>query len=310
MNIYFNVILFLFIIMLSQSVHGLADGSVVIDRVIAVVNDEIITMSDLQRESSKSNRQLDERMLLEEMIDRKLQLAEAKQAGIRVSDKEIEQTVADIMNRNSLDANRFEAELAKEGLTLKQYKDELKEQLTISRVFNERVRSGLSVDEKEVRSYYEQHIDQFTLPEEIRVRHIFIKIPQNSTPAELRAAEQKAKNIYDRARTGDDFIQLVQEFSELDTASRDGDLGFIQRENALPVIAEASRSLKPGDLAGPLKTEAGYHIIRLEDIRNPIQPFEQAKQEVMKMLYQEKMENKYREWLQALRNDSHIEVRL
>jgi len=299
-------------LLLSWGLQGTASGSVVVDRVVAVVNGEIITMSDLQREESlkKVDVKQDERLLLEDMIDRKLQMAAAKRAGMDVTDKELADAIADIMKRNSLDSKQFEGALAKEGLTLEQYKNELREQMTLSRMFNKYVRSGIAVNEAEVRAYYERNIKSYALPEEIRVRQIFFRLPENATPAETAAIKEKATAALARAKKGEDFIRLVKELSESENASQGGDLGFMQRGQAIPEIEEAARSLKPGDIAGPLQCAGGFHIIRLEEIRTPIKPFDKVKDEITKMLYEQKMENTYRTWLQTLRSDSNIENRL
>ena len=300
----------LFIMLLSLGIQGAASGSVVVDRVVAVVNDEIITMSDLQREEAKNTGLTDERLILEDMIDRKLQIAAAKRTGMDVTDKELNETVADIMKRNSMDSRQFEAALAKEGLTLEQYKAELREQLTLSRVFNKYVRSGIAVDEAEMRAYYERNIKGFSLPEEIRVRHIFLKLQDKATPAQRKTVRDKAQSVYDSAKKGESFVRLVKKYSEAETAAQDGDLGFLQRGNAIPEIEEAARTLKPGEIAGPLQCGGGFHIIRVEDMRTPIKPYDKVKDEIAKTIYEQKMENTYRSWLQTLRSESHIENRL
>ncbi len=311
MNKFVRLVLITVIATGLNSVQSNAEGSVVIDRVIAVVNNEIITMSDLERASAKlKEKTLDQREVLEELINKKLQLAAAKQAGMDITEKELDSTIADIRKSNAMDAAAFEVALAKEGLTTDQYKEELKEQLTLTRVFNKYVRSGLAVSDAELRTYYKRNIDTFSLPEEIQVRHIFIKLPNSAGRSRIRRAKQQAHAAYSRARKGEDFILLVREFSDEQTAASDGDLGFLRREDTLPEIAKAAQSLKPGDIAGPLKTDAGYHIIRLEDVRTPIQPFEQAKEEISRIILRQKMETTYREWLQALRNKSHIEIKL
>ena len=299
-------------IFLVPGIHSAASGSVVVDRVVAIVNDDIITMSDLQRESLKitETKKWDDRMVLEEMIDRKLQMAAAKRSGVDVTEKELTEAIADIMKRNSMDARQFETALIKDGLTLEQYRVELKEQITLSRVFNKYVRTGLMVDENEIRAYYDQNTKEFSLPEEIRVRQVFLKLPEKASPAQVNAAREKAQTALERARKGEDFIRLVHEFSPVDIASLDGDLGFMQRGHALPEIEQAARGMKPGELAGPLKTELGFHLIRLEEVRTPIKPFEKVKDEISNTLFQQKMENTYRTWLQTLRSDAHIESRL
>jgi len=296
---------------LSNTMQSTASGSVVVDRVVAVVNDEIITMSDLQREEAlKKTDKPDERLLLEDMIDRKLQMAAAKRAGMDVTDKELADAVEDIMKRNSMDSKQFEAALAKEGLTLEQYKIELREQMTLSRVFNKYVRSGLAVDEAEVRAYYEKNKKTYSMPEEIRVRHIFFKLPEDATPAQTEAVKEKALEALERAKKGQDFIRLVEELSESENADQGGDLGFMQRDQVIPEIEEATRTLKPGELAGPIQCAGGFHVIRLEEIRTQVKPFEKVKDEIAKMLYEQKSENTYRTWLQTLRSDSLIENRL
>jgi peptidyl-prolyl cis-trans isomerase SurA len=299
-------------ILFANAMPGSASGSVVVDRVVAVVNDEIITMSDLQREEAlkKSEAVRNDRLVLEDMIDRKLQMAAAKRAGVDVSDKELSDAVADIMKRNNMDTLQFGLALAKEGLTLEQYRAELREQITLSRLFNKYVRSTVNVDEAEARAFYQNNPKTYSLPEEIRVRQIFLALPDKATPEQAAAIKEKAQSVYARMQKGEDFIKLVREVSQGATSSHDGDLGFIQRGDALPEIQEAARDLKPGDSSSPFLCAGGYHIIKLEEVRTPVKPFEKVKDEIMKTLYEQKVENTYRSWLQALRGDSHIENRL
>lgn len=288
-----------------------AGTPVVVDRVVAVVNGEVITLSDLQRESARIGGSLTERDLLDEMINRKLQLDAAKKTGLDVTDKELDDAVKDIMRKNNLDSPlQFEAALAREGLTPDQYRAELREQITLSRVFNKFVRSGLTVDDAELRAYYEKNLASYTLPEEIRVRQIVITLPTAATQAQVNAARQKAQAAADRARRGEDFSALVRELSEDASASQGGDLGFLPREHVLPEIAAAAKDLTPGQVAGPLRDPAGFRIIRLEDARRPIKPFSDVRDEIANTVMQQKLETTYRAWLQTLRVDATIDYRL
>jgi len=287
-----------------------ANGPVVVDRVVAVVNDDIITMSDLLREMQKHTDITDQRLVLEGMIDRKLQMIAAKRNGIDVSDRELTDGIADIMKRNNLTAAQFEHALAKEGLTLEQYRIELREQMMLSRLFNKYVRSGLAVDDTEARAYFDKNTKQYALPEEVKVRHLVVAVPEKASPAQVKAAQEKAADLMQRIRKGEDFVRLIREHSESPTAKQDGDLGFLQRGQAIPELEEAAKNLKPGEYAGPIKCDDGYHIIRVEDIRTPVLPFEKVKEEINKMLFEQKMENAYRVFLQTLRSEAHIENRL
>ncbi len=299
-------------IFLLYSTQNIATASVVVDRVVAVVNNEIITLSDLQREATlkKTEGKPDERILLEDMIDRKLQMAAAKRAGMDVTDKELADAIADILKRNSFDLKQFETALAKDGLTIEQYKIELREQMTLSRMFNKYIRAGIAVDEAEVRAYYDRNIKLYTLPEEIRLRQIFFPVPDKSTSQKDAEVKEEAEQAFARAQRGENFTNLVREFSQGATASQDGDLGFTQRGSLLPEMEAATQPLKPGDVSPPFHCAGGYNIIRLEEVRTQVRPFEKVKDEIMNMLYQHKVENSYRSWLQTLRSDSNIENRL
>jgi peptidyl-prolyl cis-trans isomerase SurA len=287
-----------------------ASGPVVVDRVVAVVNDEIITMSDLQREALKRPEINDQRLILEGMIDRKLQMVAAKRNGMEVTDRELTEAIADIMKRNNMDSKQFEDALAREGTTLEQYRVEFREQMTMSRLFNKFIRTGLSVDEKEVREHYDRNLAQFSLPEEVRVRLLAVIVTEKASSAQIAEARQKAETLMARIGKGEDFIRLIRENSGSPTAAQDGDLGFMQRGHAIPEIEEATKDLKPGQYAGPVKAADGFYIIRVEEIRTPVRPFEKVKDEVQKMLYEQKMENTYRAFLQSLRSEAHIENRL
>lgn len=283
---------------------------VVVDRVVAVVNDEIITMSDLQREMQKRTDITEQKLMLEEMIDRKLQMDAAKRNGMAVGDKELDEAIADIMARNKMDAGQFERALAKEGLTPEQYRAEFREQMTMSRLFNKFVRAGISVDTTEIRAYYEKNRALYSLPEEVKVRHLVVPVKEKASPAEVADARERAESLMARIRTGEDFIRLIREHSGSPTAAQDGDLGFLPRGQAIPEIDAATKDLKPGEFAGPVRVGDGFHIIRVEDIRTPVLPFEKVKDEIQKLLFEQKMENTYRSFLQSLRSEAHIENRL
>ncbi len=309
-HLHFIILIAVLLAMLPEGRPSPAFASVVVDRVVAVVNDEIITMSDLQRESLRSTAKTDERQLLEDMINRKLEMAAAKQAGMDVTEKDLNDAIDEIMKRNSMDRRQFEAALAKEKLTLEQYRAELKDQMTLSRVINKFVRTGLTVDEKEIRAYYDQNPEAYRLPEEIRVRQILFKVPENAAPERVNTQKEKAERAAERAKKGEDFTALVHEYSDGESPGSDGDLGFMQRGQALPEIEQAAASLKPGEIAGPIRSSLGFHIIRLEEIRSRSVPFEKVKDDISRTLYDQKLENTYRSWLQTLRNESHVENRL
>lgn len=300
-------------IMLLAFAHGSASGQTgpaIVDRVVAVVNNDIITMSDLHHEAAKrTGSETDERLVLEDLIDKKLELAEAREEGLEPLDQEVAAAIADIRKRNNLDEAGFQAALARDGLTEAEYRSELRDQIMLSRIFNKQVRAGLTIEENELRAYYDRNQKLFSLPEEIRVRQIFLNIPATADPAAIAALRERAREALERARQGEDFVKLAREFSS-DGGEQGGDLGFMRRDHLLPEIEQAARPLQPGQIAGPIESASGFRIIRLEEVRNPSIPFEKVKEEIRNNLYQQKLEYAYRTWLQSLRNNAHIENKL
>jgi len=147
------------------------------------------------------------------------------------------------------------------------------------------------------------------MPEEVRLRQIYFPLPDNATPDQIADTKSQALAECERAKKGEDFLQLVREHSQ-GAESPDGDLGFMERQNMQPEIEEAARELKAGEIAGPILCGGGFHIIRMEETRVQVKPFEKVKEEIMNTLYQQKMDNSYRTWLQSLRSDANIENRL
>jgi parvulin-like peptidyl-prolyl isomerase len=182
--------------------------------------------------------------------------------------------------------------------------------MTLSRLFNKYVRAGLAVDDAETRAFYEKNAKQYSLPEEVKVRHLVVAVPEKASHAQVKAAQEQAAALMERIRNGEDFVHLIREHSDSPTAKQDGDLGFLQRGQAIPELEEAAKNLKPGEYAGPVRCDDGFHIIRIEDIRTPVLPYEKVKEEITRTLFEQKMENTYRTFLQTLRSESHIENRL
>jgi len=135
-------------------------------------------------------------------------------------------------------------------------------------------------------------------------------VKEQASPAEVAAAREQSESLMARIRKGEDFIRLIREYSGSPTAAQDGDLGFLPRGTAIPEIEAVTKDLKPGEYAGPVRVGDGFHILRVEEIRTPVMPFEKVKDEIQKLLFEQKMENTYRTFLQTLRSEAHIENRL
>lgn len=287
-------------------------GAVVLDRIVAVVNNEVITLSELEEEVGELKEQarrrfnrteLDRRlrqidfMGLNRMIERKLQVQIAKRRGIKVTDDEVK----DAINRlRRLGETPNEAD-PKEMATIK-------EQLTAMRIVNQQVRSGLMVSEEEMLRFYQQHQDRFLLPPEVRISQILIALGPSSALLQIR---ETAKQIHTLLKKGERFEELAARYSDGAEARRGGSLGFVRLGDILPQIQQVIESVPVGQFSEPVASPMGMHIIRVDERKPPqYRPYEEVKEDLRNVVFQLKSEQAYLEWVKDLRDRSYIEVRL
>lgn len=299
----------------------MADGgiaAITIDKVVAVVNNEVITQSELEEVIQKPKKQIMEnfsgeeqerllskltRDILNKMIEKKLQLQVARQMNIAINKTEVDAALDDIKVKNAFpDDEAFKRALASENMTLEQYKKELTEQLMIMRLVTKEVRSNVVISEEEIKRHYEEKKKDYTMPEEARLRIIFFKGDDSV---------KKAEDALSRIKGGADFADMAKKYSEDPTAKDSGDIGFVKKGHMLPAIENSAFSLKKGEVSSVIKADAGYYIIKIEDRKEPTYvPIEKVREEIEKSLYEQKANSLYDEWLRDLRKNSHVEIKL
>jgi len=301
-------------------------GGVEIDRIIAIVNNEAITLSELEkivsieseerlkdiREDSKEKAK--ERLrkeILKELIERRLQLQRARRLGIGVSREEVKEAVEEIKRKNGLDDAGLLKALAKENITLKEYEDGLRDQLTIARLINQEVRSRVAITDKDIASYYEDNKRDFFTPEHIKVSHIFLKLSDRAGEKERDALKETLDKVLKRLRSGEDFGEVAKAYSEGPTASSGGGLGVFKRGEMAPELEEVAFSLKKAEISDPIWTRGGVHILRIEErYEAGYRPLEEVREEIRKILADRETERLYREWITGLLENSFIEIRI
>jgi peptidyl-prolyl cis-trans isomerase SurA len=296
-----------------------------IDRIVARVNDDVITLSELQEEGLplferlrenytgkelESQVQRAEREFLEQLIMKRLQLQYASQIGITASENEINSALKDVLTRNNLTQQQLTELLTREALTLQDYKDRLREQIILARLMNQAVRSRVSVDASEVETYYRAHQDEFNQPTQARVRHIFFRVePGGGRPQE--EVHGRATRVLQEARNGGDFADLARRYSEDASATNGGDLGFIRRGQALPEFEEVIFAMKEGDISEVIRTPNGLHIVKVDMFTiGSERPFPEIKTEIERRLLQEKIEKRFQDWTNELKDRAFIEITL
>ena len=292
-------------------------ASPLFDRVVAVVNKEVITWSELYRamefevssgmkslseEEKKKIFKDNESAFLDTMIDRKLQLQAAKNLDIGASKEEIADAIDGIKKKYSMSEQEFQESLKKEGFTYEEYKNRLTEQIILSKLAGQQVRNKIVVTDKEVDDYIAKNKDV-----EYRVRQIFLKKPEKD--ADRKGVEAKAEEILERLKNGEEFGTLAFRYSEDSTGKAGGDLGFIKKGYLGKEFLDALSHMSAGDVSKPFWTDRGLHIIKLEEEVGG-KDMKEFRESVRKKLFEKRFQEEYRSWIRSLREKAFVEVRL
>jgi peptidyl-prolyl cis-trans isomerase SurA len=297
-------------------------AAVLLDRVVAVVNKEVITWSELykmmENEAADQVRALkeEERLkifkdseaaFLEKLIDIKLQIQEARRLGLDVTTEEVTEAVENIKKKYSLTDNALEESLKKEGLSFEEYKKRLAEQIVISKVVSQQIRNKVVVSEEEVKKYMEANKESFTDGETFKIKQIFLGRPKDD--ADIKVIEDRASIIIQRLKAGEDFSILAEEYSEDPSGKLGGDLGFIKKSQMAKEFIDALNSMKVGEFSNPFRTEKGLHIIKLEE-KVAAQSTDEARESILKQLTESQFSERYKSWIKGLREKAYIVIRL
>ena len=290
-------------------------GSEVVDRIVAEVNDEIITMSELQsaskyleaqtgiNASGKESKDI-ERNMLDALIDRKLAKAEAKRRGITLEDKEIEAALTNFRKKNHLqDDEAFNRAMAKSDLNLKELKQNLADQIIQDRLITIAVGTKTMVSEDEVRRFYDEHYKEGGA--ELHLRTMQLPFPPGANDAQKEETKKKAEAIMAEIKNGASFQDVATKYSV-----EEKDVGFISLIDLDPRLVEFLGHFKPMEVA-PALTPQGIQLIQVVERRSGgARPFEEIAPEIRRILSQKEMEKKFSEWVKTLREKAHIKILL
>jgi len=297
----------------------------VVDRVVAVVNQEIITLSELEKwiHSIKEEIVAEDRWekqkqvqtlrleVLDKLIEEKLIDQEVKKSGIKVSSKEVEATLDDVRRRNNATPEQLEKALSAEGLTLESYKKQIEKSLQRRKLINSAVKVETKAGEKEFREFYQKNIDRYRTNETFRPAHILFVIPKGATQEEIREIRKKCEAVLKKIRGGDDFGEMALLYSQDASNKSRGDLGYFKKGELLPTVEREALRLKVGEVSGVVRTEFGFHIIKLLDRKgvDPL-PFEEVKAKVKADYYDVELDKALKQFISTLRDKSIIEIKL
>jgi parvulin-like peptidyl-prolyl isomerase len=299
-----------------------------VDKVAAVVNRDIITLSEVEQRAAPELAHLtmerdprkrgDQRnQILKEALDsliaEKLVEAEIKEMGLTVTAAEVDEAMADVQKQNNIkDPAQFEQLLAREGYTMKSYKEFLGKQIARGRLMQMKVAAKVKISEEDLKAAYAQYAKREGGDEEVHARHILVAVDPKATPDQVEAARKKAEAIAQEARRpGMDFAALAKARSEGPSKEDGGDLGFFRRGVMVPAFDKAAFSLKVGEVSDPIRTDFGWHVLKVEEKRAVgVTPYEEMKPKLEAQLRQQKTEKFVEQYVQELKKKASIEVKL
>lgn len=250
-----------------------------VDFIVAVVNSEPITNGDVarlrqrleretQNDSPRPSRDELTRIALEQLINQKAQAHEARDSGIRIDEELVDQTEQSIAESNQISRDEFRRRLQILGTSPSAFREELREQILVQRLRDREMQSRLRVSDLEIEQFLREQPGPQT-PAEINLGMVLIAVPENTSPAQLEQLQQRAAVVAERARRGEDFAQLVRTFSQaFDRATNDGVLGLRPTDRYPDLFVEAVRSLRVGEVSDPVRSGAGFHVLKLLERRS------------------------------------------
>ena len=251
-----------------------------LDRIIAVVDEDIVMQSELDEQAARVRDALRqqhtemppttvlERQVLERLVLEKIQIQVAAQAGIKVSEKDLNKAIADIAKRNKLELPQFEKIIESEGVPFARFREQIGQQILIAKLRHEEVENRTRVTDQEIENFLRNQSNESESELEYRLSHILITIPSGASDTELKAARDKADDTLRRIDAGEDFGDIALRVSDGQQALEKGDLGWRKGAEIPSLFADAVSTMKLGENSGIITSPSGYHIVKLVDKRS------------------------------------------
>jgi peptidyl-prolyl cis-trans isomerase SurA len=249
----------------------------VLDFIVAVVDDDIITAAELREAARGAVRQLQAQgtslppqdvllnRVLERLVLQRLEIAAADRAGIQVDDQTINAALADIARRNNVTLGALRQTLEGEGYNYERFREDIRRDITSARLRQRMVDSQITVTEQEVDSFLAQQGERDL--REYRLQQILIGLPEGASPEVIDTARGRAEMVLQRIRQGADFQEMAVSFSDGQQALEGGDLGWRQANEIPGVFTSAVQAMQAGDVSEPIRTASGFHILKVAEIR-------------------------------------------
>jgi len=297
----------------------------VVDRIVAVVNDDIILLSEFD-ESFKPyadrimapGYSLDEKRrrlfnarkeILNQLIDQKLTDQQIKQSNITVRNDEIDGAIERLKEANFFTDEELIEMLGAEGLTLEDYRKRIKNQILQAKLVNFEIKSKIVITKEDIESYYKSHSDKYGGIKKYRLSNIIMKVPSFASEEEKLVVLKKMEMVLTELEKDKPFDSIADIYSESSYSSDEDGLGLFELKELSPGIQESIKDLKTGEFTPVIDTDQGYQIFYIKEIVDiPGKSIKKASLEIEDMLYKAIVDKKFRSWIDNLRKISHIKI--
>ncbi len=295
-----------------------------VDRIVAKVNEKIITQSELEERTAvkimslqKMNVQpmpSQETVMYEElkrMIEERLLIDAGRKLGLKVDEASVTKAIDEIKRTNGLNDGDLEKMLQAEFKSMEEYKNKIHDQILISKVVGYEVRKRATVSNEEIEAYYSQHLKDYWIMGKLKLRHILFLMDDKLLEKDKRIKKQIARLALKKIRSGEDFIAVAKKFSEDISASTGGDLGEIERGKMVPEFEKAAFLLKEGEVSGLVETPYGLHIIKVDKIfPGQTLPLDKVRGQIENQIKDQKLKVEYEKYLLELTQKAFIENKM
>jgi len=259
---------------------GIVQAGVPLDRIIAIVNSDVVMQSELEEKLRTVKTQLEqqgtrlppatalEKQVLDRLIQNKLQLQLASRTGIRVDDETLNRTISNIAAENKVTLTQFRDILEKDGYSYERFREDIRNEITISRLRQRQVENRITVTDREIDNFLATQEHQGNIETQIRLAHILISTPDGASPEEIENVRLVAEKVVEDLKKGQDFAQMAATMSDGQQALKGGDLGWRKSDQIPTLFADHVAGMNAGDVSDLIQSSSGFHIIKLVDIRS------------------------------------------
>jgi len=311
-----------FIIVNLMVMLGIAQAET-LDRIVAVVNGEIILYSELQEQvrqvikmspdlnvEDPARRAKVEREVLQQMIRDRLADQEIQRLKIVVNQREVDEAIEGIKQENRFTEAQFDYLIQQQGMTRQQFRQQIKREMERSRLVDRVLKSKTIVTPEQIDAYLKE--DQSGFGEKRRLAIIMLPYPEGADKQKVEQVDKLALDVISRLKAGEDFSKIAKQYSKGPAAEDGGDLGYFSTDELAPQIEAATHGLKPNEMTDLLKTPSGYIIMKVVDIQREKQAVadSNAREKARKQLLQKEMDRKFQDWVRDLESRSFIQISL